>query len=68
MRTPEHEIRLGYSVEEFCKAAPKGRTKLYAEAKAGKIRLRKIGTKTIITMPDALEYMQSLPQAQLSAA
>ena len=66
IRSPEN--RLGYSIGEFCKAVPIGRTKLYAEARAGNIRLRKIGTKTVITMQDALEYMRSLPHAEMSAA
>ncbi|MEM6461660.1 MAG: DNA-binding protein [Pseudomonadota bacterium] len=58
--------RLGFTVDELCEAIPCGRTKLYEEARAGKIRLRKIGNKTICTVPDALEYMQSLPVADLA--
>ncbi len=68
MDTTPFNDRLGFTVDELCKAVPIGRTKLYQEARAGKIRLRKIGDKTICTVPDALEYMASLPEANLHHA
>lgn len=67
MDTPAPESRLGYTVDEFCEAVPMGRSKFYEEARAGKIKLRKIGTKTIVTVPDALDYMRSLPVVNLQS-
>ncbi len=60
-----YKDRLGFSIKELCKAIPCGRTKLYSEARAGKIKLSKIGDKTICTVPHAIEYMQSLPVVNL---
>jgi hypothetical protein len=51
------------SVAEFCRWGCIGRTKLYAEVKAGRITLRKIGAKTIILRRDAEAWLSSLPAA-----
>ena len=51
------------SVGEFCKWACIGRTKAYAEAKAGRLIFRKIGAKTIILRADAEGWLRSLPNA-----
>ena len=44
-----------------------GRTKTYAEAKAGRLKLRKLGNKTIILRCDADEYLRSLPMASATS-
>ena len=51
------------TVSEFCDWARVGRTKAYAEAKAGRLTLRKIGTKTVILRSDAEGWLRSLPTA-----
>ena len=51
------------NVDEFCKWARIGRTTAYAEAKAGRLILRKIGAKTIILRSDAEGWLRSLPTA-----
>jgi hypothetical protein len=51
------------TVSEFCRWACLGRTKFYAEAKAGRLTLRKIGTKTVILRSDAEGWLRSLPTA-----
>jgi hypothetical protein len=51
------------TVSEFCRWACIGRTKFYAEVKAGRLTLRKIGTKTVILRSDAEGWLRSLPTA-----
>jgi hypothetical protein len=51
------------TVSEFCKWASVGRTKLYAEVKAGRIKLRKIGSKSVVIRSDGEEWLRSLPIA-----
>jgi hypothetical protein len=49
------------TVSEFLRWASIGRTKFYAEVKAGRITLRKIGSKTVILRSDGEAWLQSLP-------
>jgi hypothetical protein len=49
------------SVEEFCERYGPGRTKAYEELKAGRLRGRKMGARTIITEDDAEDWLQQLP-------
>jgi hypothetical protein len=51
------------SVDEFCRWACIGKTKAYAEAKAGRLKMRKIGAKTVILRADAEQWLRSLPPA-----
>lgn len=51
------------SVAEFCRWGCIGRTKLYSEVKAGRIKLRKLGAKTVILRRDADAWLNSLPAA-----
>lgn len=55
------------SVDGFCKWACIGRTKVYAEAKAGRLILRKIGAKTVILRADAEAWLRALPAASSPA-
>lgn len=54
------------SVDQFCEYACVGKTKVYAEAKAGRITLRKIGAKTVILRSDAEAWLRALPTAAAS--
>jgi hypothetical protein len=51
------------TVDEFCRWACVGKTKTYAEAKAGRLQLRKIGSKTVVLRSDAEQWLRSLPSA-----
>ena len=55
-----------FSVDEFCGWASIGRSKFYQEVAAGRIRLRKIGRKSVVTMPDALAWLSELPDFKLA--
>lgn len=49
------------SVDDFCAWASIGRAKFYREVGAGRIKLRKIGRKSIVTMSDAQAWLSALP-------
>jgi hypothetical protein len=49
------------SIRAFCEAYDIGRTKVYAEINAGRLKARKAGTRTIIGDDDAEEWWRSLP-------
>jgi hypothetical protein len=51
------------TVDQFCQWASIGKTKAYAEAKSGRLSLRKLGTKTIILRSDAEAWLRALPTA-----
>jgi hypothetical protein len=51
-----------FTLEEFLAWAAIARSKFYQEVNAGRIRMRKIGRKSVITFPDALEWLTSLPE------
>ncbi|MEP3277055.1 MAG: DNA-binding protein [Stappiaceae bacterium] len=63
MITISPENRGALTVDEFCGWASIGRTKFYQEVNEGRIKIRKIGRKSVITMPDALKWVSSLPEA-----
>jgi hypothetical protein len=54
--------RLAYTIDELANAiGGAGRSKLYAEIRAGKLKAKKLGARTIITTPVALAYLDALP-------
>ena len=59
--TPENRGAL--TVDEFCGWASIGRSKFYQEVAEGRIRLRKIGRKSVVTIDDALAWLNNLPVA-----
>lgn len=52
--------RLAYTVVELAEAAGLGRTTIYREAKAGRLRLTKIGKRSIITVAEAKRWMAAV--------
>jgi hypothetical protein len=53
--------RLAYSPDEAFKLAGIGRSKGYAEIKAGRLRARTLGSWTLITAEDLQACLQALP-------
>lgn len=49
------------TVAEFCSRYSIGKTSLYREAAAGRLKLRKFGAATRIAIEDAEEWAASLP-------
>jgi len=56
------------TVRDVCTRYSIGRTTLYREAAAGRLRLRKLGTATRIARKDAEAWAEALPIVQGEAA
>ena len=56
------------TVADFCTRYSIGRTSLYREVNAGRLRLRKFGTATRIARSDAEAWAASLPDYSGEAA
>lgn len=56
------EGRGALTVDEFCAFVSIGRSKFYQEVIEGRIRMRKIGRKSVITVIDAMAYLENLPE------
>jgi hypothetical protein len=56
-----HELKRAMSLSEFCNAYGIGRTRAYEELKAGRLRARKAGRRTIISENDAEDWLRRLP-------
>jgi hypothetical protein len=59
--------RLAYSINGFAKAADFSRTSVYAEIRAGKLKAKRRGSRTIITAEAARAYLDSLPDVAKAA-
>ena len=52
--------KLALSIPEFLAAVPIGRTKLYEELKAGRLRAVKVGKRTLILITEAERWLATL--------
>jgi hypothetical protein len=50
------------TVDDFCGWASIGRSKFYQEVTEGRLRLRKVGRKSVVTVHDALAWLDRLPE------
>lgn len=62
------QSKVAYTVEEFCTLYGIGRSFAYEEMKAGHLRIRKAGRRTLILRVDAEAWLSSLPEASAGAA
>ncbi|QGM98431.1 helix-turn-helix domain-containing protein [Methylocystis parvus] len=60
-------VKLAYSIEETARITSLGRTALYEEIRAGRLKSRKAGRRTIVLADDIRAWLASLPQAQPAA-
>lgn len=51
-----------YTVNDFLTAFGMGRTRFYELVKSGAIKVRKNGSRTIVTGADAQAWLDSLPE------
>ena len=49
------------SVKEFCRWASIGRTVAYEEITLGRLKVRKVGRRTLIPFAEAQRWLESLP-------
>ena len=59
---------IAYSIADAAKAAGVGRTLIYQEIKAGRLRVRKCGKRTIIPADDLRAWLNKLPTNTKAAA
>ncbi|NLZ43192.1 MAG: helix-turn-helix domain-containing protein [Comamonadaceae bacterium] len=60
--------RLAFTIEELAEAAGLGRTTIYREVKSGRLRLTKIGKRSIITVAEAERWLAVVSGTPGSAA
>lgn len=49
------------SIKDFCLWARIGRTTAYKQISSGRLQIRKVGRRSIILLPDAQRWLDSLP-------
>ena len=54
--------RRARTVKQFCADYGVGKTLTYAEIKAGRLRARKVGSKTVILHDDSEAWARALPE------
>lgn len=59
--------KAAFTIKEFCQCYGVGRSLVYEEMKAGRLRARKAGGRTLVLAEDATAWAQSLPEARMSA-
>lgn len=59
----ELKERGAWSPQSFCKWADIGMTTFYEEVKAGRLRIKKLGVRTLVLDEDARAWLNSLPDA-----
>lgn len=60
--------RIAYTVEEWCRLTSQSRSAAYEAMKAGTLRARKCGRRTLILKSDGEAYLAGLPQYEPQAA
>jgi hypothetical protein len=60
------EPGLAHTIEGTARNSKYGRTLLYAEIKAGNLKARKIGRRTIILDEDLRRWLPSLPMREVA--
>lgn len=61
------EMKAALTIPEFCQRYSVGRSFTYDEIKAGKLKIRKAGKKTLILTSDADNWLNALPESKVSA-
>jgi excisionase family DNA binding protein len=54
--------KIGLTIAEVVELLPLGRTRLYAEISAGRLRAHKLGRRTVIFPKDLDDFVKSLPR------
>jgi excisionase family DNA binding protein len=50
------------SIPQFCQRYGPGKSTAYQEIQAGRLRARKVGRRTLITLDDAERWLRDLPE------
>jgi excisionase family DNA binding protein len=60
--------KLAYTIPEACAAAGIGKSKMYEEIAAKRLRARKLGHRTLILKADLAAWLEALPEAVITFA
>jgi excisionase family DNA binding protein len=55
---------IAFSIPDACEASRIGRTRVYAAIRAGELRARKNGKRTLILADDLRRWLESLPSIE----
>jgi len=58
------QTKLSYTIPELVRDTGAGRSKIYEEIAAGRLKVRKLGKRTLVLHGDAMDWLKSLPAAQ----
>ena len=53
-----------YSLNHFCRSFDIGRSRAYLEIASGRLRVRKVGRRTLVLKADAEAWANSLPEGR----
>ena len=59
------EPKLGFSINQIVDATSIGRSKIYEDIKSKKLKAKKNGKRTLITIFDAIDYLENLPEMEV---
>lgn len=57
------QSKLSYTIPDLVRDTGAGRSKIYEEIAAGRLKVRKLGKRTLVLHCDAIDWLQSLPGA-----
>lgn len=60
---PGAQGKLAYGIDELISTSCVGRSKIYEEIAAGRLKARKLSKRTLVLHGDALAWLSSLPAA-----
>jgi len=66
--TPSPDGKLAHSIADVVARTGIGRSTIYSEIHAGRIRTRKVGSRTIILDSDLRAYLDALPATRATEA
>lgn len=59
---PMEQVKVAFTIPEFCNLYGVGRSFTYDEISAGRLQIRKAGKKTLILRVDADAWLHALPK------
>lgn len=62
-RTAPGDGPLAYSIAEACRKGGFSRSYAYAEVKAGRLKVKKAGRRSLVLADELARYLENLPEA-----
>lgn len=67
VKIAETDAPLAYDIPGASKESKVGRSKIFEEISAGRLKARKVGRRTIILRDDLVAWLSALPQRERAA-